>query len=477
MTLRFYNTLTRRLEAFAPIRAGKVAMYTCGPTVYDYAHIGNFRAYVFEDLLRRTLAYFDFEIRQVMNLTDVDDKTIRGACESGKSIDEYTKPYKDAFFEDLKRLRIERAELYPAATEHIDTMIAMIEKLLAKGHAYIADDASVYYAIHQCKDYGKLARIEADGQRSTKRIAHDEYDKENLSDFALWKGWTAADGDVSWPSPWGRGRPGWHIECSAMSMHYLGVHFDIHTGAVDNIFPHHENEIAQSEAVSEEKFVNYWLHCEHLLLDGRKMSKSLGNFYTLRDLLQRGFDGREIRWALMATHYRRHCNFSITRLESAREALQRIDDCLRKLEECRTLDRRESADIQALITRSETAFKQALADDLNLPEVYAIVFELIRQINKIMPRNEIGRKGAGMLLDAFARFDRILGVLDLDHDASIPDWVQSKLDARRQARAERDFSRSDQIRDELSAAGWILEDTLNGQRIYARTGQKKIGRD
>ena len=305
MELQFFNTMNRRVEPFRSINPGEVRMYTCGPTVYNYAHIGNFRAYMFEDLLRRTLEFFGYRVRQVMNLTDVDDKTIRDSRAAGIPLRDFTQKYKQAFFEDLKTLNIEPAEVYPAATDHIPQMIRLISILMEKGFGYRAEDGSVYFSIEKFPDYGKLAKIDRENQRSGVRIKNDEYAKDSVADFALWKAWDELDGDVAWDSPWGRGRPGWHIECSAMSSEYLGDSFDIHTGGIDNMFPHHEDEIAQSEAATGKKWVNYWLHCAHLMVNGEKMSKSLGNFYTLRDLEAMGWRGREIRWVLLGAHYRK----------------------------------------------------------------------------------------------------------------------------------------------------------------------------
>ena len=330
MGLRLFNTYSRQLEEFAPLdTSGKrVKMYTCGPTVYNHAHIGNFRAYLFEDLLQRHLEARGYQVERVMNLTDVDDKTIRGARTSGKRLADFTAIYKDAFFQDMDTLRIKRAQHFPAATEprYIERMIAMIQQLDAQGVAYQAEDGSVYFRLSKFPDYGKLAHLNLDELRPTGRIANDEYEKESIGDFALWKAWDEADGDVGWDSPWGRGRPGWHIECSAMATALLGPELDIHCGGVDNIFPHHEAEIAQSECCTGKKFVRYWLHCAHLMVDGQKMSKSLGNFYTLRDLLAKGFTGREVRFALLTVNYRLPLNFTLPGLESARAALGRIDE-------------------------------------------------------------------------------------------------------------------------------------------------------
>ncbi|MBR4652678.1 MAG: cysteine--tRNA ligase, partial [Kiritimatiellae bacterium] len=294
MEMNVYNSLTRRMGPLVPLADNTIRLYTCGPTVYNYAHIGNFRAYAFEDILRRTIQFNGMKVKQVMNLTDVDDKTIRGANAAGVRLADYTRTYKDAFFADLKKLNIQPAEVYPAATDHIPEMIALVERLVEKGIAYRSDDGSVYFAVTKFPGYGKLAHIDFDHQRTGARCAADEYDKENVGDFALWKAWEESDGPVGWESPWGRGRPGWHIECSAMSMKYLGETFDLHTGGIDNLFPHHENEIAQAEAATGKPFSKYWMHCAHLMVEGHKMSKSAGNFFTLRDILSRGYTGREV---------------------------------------------------------------------------------------------------------------------------------------------------------------------------------------
>ncbi len=329
MSLHLFNTYTRSLELFEPldIIGKRVTMYSCGPTVYNHAHIGNFRAYVFEDVLERHLDYLGFKVERVMNLTDVDDKTIRSSRAAGLPLADFTQPFKDAFFEDLKLLRIRQAAHYPAATEgiYIAKMIEMIELLIARDFAYQAEDGSVYYRISAFAKYGRLAHLNLDELRPSGRVRNDEYEKESIGDFALWKAWTEADGGVGWESPWGRGRPGWHIECSAMATAILGPRLDIHCGAVDNIFPHHEAEIAQSEACTGEQFVRYWAHCGHLVVDGQKMAKSLGNFFTLRDLLAKGYTGREVRYALLS-NYRLPLNFTSESLPAARNSLARIDE-------------------------------------------------------------------------------------------------------------------------------------------------------
>jgi cysteinyl-tRNA synthetase len=327
VTIRLYNTLTRQVEDFVPMDPPRVRMYTCGPTVYNYAHIGNLRAYAFEDLLRRHLEYRGYEVLHVMNLTDVDDKIIRGCREHQVPLAEFTRPFKDAFFEDLRTLAIRPAHHYPAATDHIPDMIALIQRLFERELAYQSDDGSVYFSITRFPDYGRLAHLDTAGLKPGARVDQDEYDKEFVGDFALWKAWTPADGEIGWESPWGRGRPGWHIECSAMSMKYLSESFDIHCGGVDNIFPHHEDEMAQSEGATGKPLARFWIHNAHLVVDGRKMAKSAGNFYALGDLLRHGYGGREIRYVLMAhAHYRQSLNFSLAALDAARASLARLDE-------------------------------------------------------------------------------------------------------------------------------------------------------
>ena len=455
MSMQVFNSLTRRVEPLEPLADNTIRLYTCGPTVYNFAHIGNFRAYTFEDVLRRVIQFNGMKVKQVMNLTDVDDKTIRGANAAGVALTDYTKTYKDAFFADLKVLNVQPAEVYPAATDHIPEMIALVEKLVEKGVAYKSDDGSVYFAVTKFPGYGKLAHIDFDHQRTGARCAADEYDKENVGDFALWKAWEESDGPVGWDSPWGRGRPGWHIECSAMSMKYLGETFDLHTGGIDNLFPHHENEIAQAEAATGKEFVKTWMHCAHLRVNGEKMSKSLGNFFTLRDLLDKGWTGREIRYVLVNAHYRQGLNFAFSALEDARKSLERIDRCVDAL-----AARAKDEPAPAFAQEALDAFTAAVNDDLNVPKAFAALFELVRQTNASGTCSKT-------VLDVFRKMDTVLGVIFFGKaaKAEVPAEVQALLDARAAARAAKNWAESDRLRDAIAAAGWAVKDSKDGQTV------------
>ena len=445
--MNVFNSLTRRVEELKPLADNEIRLYTCGPTVYNFAHIGNFRAYTFEDILRRVVQFNGMKIRQVMNLTDVDDKTIKGANAAGVKLTDYTKTYKDAFFEDLKKLNVQPAEVYPAATDHIPEMIELVQKLMDKGVAYQSEDKSVYFKVREFPGYGKLAHIDFDNQRTGLRCAADEYDKENVGDFALWKAWEPSDGPVGWDSPWGRGRPGWHIECSAMSMKYLGETFDLHTGGIDNLFPHHENEIAQAEAATGKEFVKTWMHCAHLKVNGEKMSKSLGNFFTLRDLIEKGYTGREIRYVLINAHYRSGLNFAFDALEDARKSLARIDNCVEKATE---------GEIPDWAKAHLDDFAAAVNDDLNIPKAFAALFELVRETNA---------KGGAGVLGAFKRMDEVLGVIFFGKEAQaeLPSEIKAMLEARAEARKNKNWAESDRLRDAIAAAGWLVKDSKEGQ--------------
>ena len=459
--IRFYNTMTRQKEDFHPIEAGKVNMYTCGPTVYNYAHIGNFRAYVFEDLLRRYLKYRNYQVTQIMNLTDVEDKIIRDSQEAGLSLDDFTQQYKIAFFEDLKALNIEPAEEYPEATTHITEMVQIIQTLLEQGYAYEAE-GSIYYRIDRFPKYGQLAHFDpGELQRGASgRIDIDEYDKDDVHDFALWKAWSPDDGDIYWDTELGRGRPGWHIECSAMSMKYLGAHFDIHTGGEDNIFPHHENEIAQSEAATGERFVNYWMHCRFLLVDNQKMSKSLGNFYTLRDLLEQGYKPKGLRYALMATHYRQPMNFTLEGLSGAENAVQRLLDFMNALQ---SADGDGAADVAALLQQTQERFEEGLDDDLNIAGALGAIFEMVREVNRSIANGQLSAAAAEQVAALMQRFDAVLGILG--DDEAVDERAEALLLERQTARQQRDFARADAIRDELQQLGYTVEDSPQGSRL------------
>lgn len=467
MDIQLFDTMARKKRKFTPIRERVAKMYTCGPTVYNFAHIGNFRAYLFEDILRRTLEYCGYNVIQVMNLTDVDDKTIRDSKTAGIPLKEYTKKYIEAFFEDLKKLNVEKAEHYPAATDHIQEMIDIIKILMEKGYAYKSDDNSIYFSIAKFKDYGNLARIDMGNQRSGVRINSDEYEKDSVADFALWKTWNEGDGNVWWESPWGKGRPGWHIECSAMSMKYLGKTFDIHTGGIDNMFPHHEDEIAQSEAANGQKFVNYWMHCEYLIVDGQKMSKSLGNFYTVRDLIDKGYSPEEIRWVLISAHYRKKLNFTFDFLKQSRETLKGFKTLFTKLHEI-LKSGKEGSPVSSLIHEAVEKFGNAMADDLNISEALASVFNLLRKTNKLIASDELGFKGAEAVLGAFHNFDTILGVFNLEETEDkeeIPSEIKKLAEERFAARKAKDFAKSDTLRKQLTDLGWAIEDKVGAYSL------------
>src|SRR5205085_4180188 len=468
MPIRFFNTYSRELEEFEPRdpAARPIFMYPCGPTVYSRAHIGNFRAYIFEDLLQRQLALRGYNVHRVMNITDVDDKTIRGARESGVPLQKFTEQFKQAFFEDTHTLRIKRANEYPAATDqrYIDRMIEMIATLISKGFAYLADDKSVYFRINKFPDYGKLAHFDLTQLQSTGRVKHDEYDKEHIGDFALWKGWDEEDGAVKWDSPWGPGRPGWHIECSAMATALLGDQIDIHYGGVDNIFPHHEAEIAQSEGVTGKQFVRMWLHCAHLLVDGQKMSKSLGNFYTIPDVLAKGYTGREIRYALIRVNYRTQLNFTWDGMKEARESLGRINDWLQRLREIAG-DKIENQKINIQLGHE---FEEALDDDLNISAALGFLFETIRETNRAMDENKLDPNAAVAWLNWWNRINQMLDFESAG--AELPEEVAKLAEARAQARLAKDFRKSDELRDKLNALGWEARDTKDGQKITRRAG-------
>ncbi|MEY2499226.1 MAG: cysteinyl-tRNA synthetase [Verrucomicrobiota bacterium] len=473
MTIKLFNTYSRELEEFHPLDpAGReVKIYTCGPTVYSHAHIGNFRAYLFEDLLQRHLELRDYKVRRVMNITDVDDKTIRGSREAKVPLAEFTATFKQAFFEDLDTLRIKRADFFPEATDpkQIAAMIGMIKTLMARDLAYQAEDKSVYFRINKFSEYGRLAHFDLAELRSTGRVKSDEYDKEHVGDFALWKAWDEEDGPVKWESPWGSGRPGWHIECSAMATQLLGEQLDIHCGGVDNIFPHHEAEIAQTEGCTGKKFVRYWMHCAHLMVDGQKMSKSLGNFYTLRDVLARGYRGREVRYALMRVHYRTPLNFTWEAMEEARQAIGRVDDWVRRLREKAEEEnvQRPTSNVQPR-TEESSGFEDALDEDLNISGALGVLFETIRETNRALDLGSLDASAASSRLQWWERIDRVLAIGG--EESAMPAEIAALGEARVQARLAKDWRKSDELRDEIAARGWEARDTKDGQKMMRRGG-------
>ncbi len=469
LPVQLYNTESRHKEIFRPHADNHVKMYTCGPTVYNYAHIGNFRTYVFEDILRRTLKFFGHQVTQVMNLTDVDDKTIRGAIESDQTIADFTQPYKNAFFADIQSLGIERAENYPAATDFIPHMIDFIQKLLAKGIAYKSKDKSIYYSIDKCPKYGRLSHLKLDELQvgaGEARVASDEYDKENASDFVLWKGYDPSrDGKIYWESPFGPGRPGWHLECSTMAMHLLGETLDLHVGAVDNIFPHHENEIAQSEAHTGKTFARFWVHSEHLIVNHKKMSKSLGNFYTLRDLLDKGYSGIEVRYMLMHTHYRTQLNFTFDGLEGAKTSLHRLRDFVQRMQELADPKEASTKRCHLSLKQAIEQFSQGMADDLNISVALAALFDLMHAINVLHEKKKLNGGDASEVLYVLQKLNRVLGIFTFEDETAIPPYLQEMLEQREEARKSRDWTLADQLRHEITASGYVIEDTDQGPRL------------
>jgi cysteinyl-tRNA synthetase len=474
MALKLFNTLSRSIQEFAPLAPPQAGMYCCGPTVYDFAHIGNWRTFVFGDLVRRTLEFKGYAVMHVMNITDVEDKIIKRVRENKTSLREFTGKFEAAFLEDLKTLNCLLPHHLPHATDHIADIIALIEKLIARGIAYKAADGSVYFSIEKYRgcgcNYGQLLKLNFDEMRSGERVKSDEYAKESVADFALWKARVPEDGDVFWKSEsLGEGRPGWHIECSAMSMKVLGESFDLHLGGEDLIFPHHEDEIAQSEGATGKPFVKHWLHGAHLLVEGKKMSKSLGNFFTLRDLLAKGFTGREIRYALLTAHYRETFNFTLDGLHGARTALARIDECLGKLREIGSLGVPPSGGSPVTPPEGGTpnllaAFTAALDDDLNISAAWGAVFEWVRETNRRLADNSLGATDAAAALAAWEKVDSVLGI-GTKSGAEIPAEILALAEARTAAKKAKDFKHADAIRDELKAQGWVIEDTAKGPKL------------
>lgn len=470
--IRVYDTPRREKVDFEPLESGKVRMYSCGPTVWDYAHIGNFRAFLFPDVLKRYLQYRGYQVEHVMNLTDVDDRIVQQVGEQGTDIDSYVSTYIDGFFDDLDRLGIQRADHYPRATQHVDEMIDMISRLVEEGSAY-ERDGSVYFAIESFKPYGQFARLDMSGMRDGVRIDSDKYDKEHVRDFVLWKAWTEADGEIAWDAPFGRGRPGWHLECSCMSMKYLGETFDIHTGGVDLIFPHHQNEIAQSEATTHKPFVRYWLHNEFVNINGTGMSKSLGNNLRLQDI---GDDElvKAYRYLVVTSHYRTILNFTDEALAGARTARRRLNKVCERLSQL-AIDGGTGASPagwEQRVVQAEAEFRTAMDDDLNTPRGVAAIFGLVGEVEKALSGEDLSAASAATALEFLEATDGVLGFLD-EGDAipapaaTLDPTQEAMLQEREQARASKDWARSDELRDQLAAAGILVTDTPDGQEWTA----------
>ena len=465
----FFNTETRKKTHLKTKKNKHVSMYTCGPTVYNYAHIGNYRTYVFEDLLRRVLKMFDYQVHQVMNLTDVDDKTIKGATENKISLDQYTKKFKQAFFEDLRTLNIEKVEHYPEATKYIPAMIDLITSLMDKGYAYKGSDHSIYFSIEKFEQYGKLSNLDKKGLKvgASQRVSNDEYEKDMVADFVLWKSYDSSrDGSIYWESPFGPGRPGWHVECSAMAMGILGETIDIHVGGVDNIFPHHENEIAQSEAHSHKTFATLWLHSEHLIVDNKKMSKSAGNFYTLRDLTEKGYTGRQIRYLLLQTHYKTQLNFTLDGLKASSQTLQRIDDFVYRMKNIKN-ENPPQVEIKKYLIKLVENFSNSLADDLNIAQALAHLFDFIRDMNTLSDEKKLTNQDAQEVLECLALIDKSLGIIEDKEEKKdqIPEKVEEALQERNKAREAKDWGKADFYRNFIHESGYIIEDNEKGSRL------------
>ena len=461
---RLYNTLTRRVEPFAPADGKTVRMYACGPTVYKPAHLGNFRTFLFEDLLRRVISLRGWQNLQVMNLTDVDDKIIKSASERGISIGEVTAPVTEIFHTDRAFLRIQDAERYPRATEHIPEMIAIVQRLMDRKLAYKADDGTVYYAIDKFRDYGKLSRLDTREVKAGARVIQDDYSKENAQDFALWKAAKPEDEatGAAWDSPWGRGRPGWHLECSAMAMKYLGETLDIHCGGIDLIFPHHEDEIAQSEGATGKPFSRFWCHGEFLLTDGSKMAKRLGNVATVQDLRDKGVPAAAFRHFVFSTHYRKQLNMSGDALEASMEGVRRIGDFAARLAEARGAP----PELEGGSVETEAEVMAALFDDLNAPGALGALFTFVRKANAELDRNGVDKRALQKAREVFARINSVLDVVPETEgpDPEVARWVEERLQARKEARARRDFATADSIRAEIESRGIAIEDTPQGTK-------------
>ena len=465
--LRFFNTLTRQVETFEPIERGKVRMYICGPTVWNFAHIGNFRTFIFGDVLRRYLKYKGYDVTHVFNLTDIDDRIINEAAKKGETIDEFTAPYIQYFWEDFDALGMERPEVTPRATHHIPEMIDIIQKLIDNGRAY-ASDGSIYYRISAFPEYGKLSRINFSGNVTggSERVDTDKYDKEDARDFALWK-LVGDNEEPGWDAPFGRGRPGWHIECSAMSMRYLGETFDLHAGGQDLQFPHHENEIAQSEGATGKLFAKYWIHSEFLKIDDATMSKSKGNFFTLRDLREQGYSPLAIRYLLLSIPTRKQLNFTFEGLQAAESTVERLRNFRRLVMESKGVEGSD-AETAAMVSKALADFESSMDDDFNTAAALAAIHDMVREINILIADGKLRSDDRDAVLDALGKFDSVFGILGKEESDILDDTIEALIAERQQARRNRNFPRSDEIRDELAEKGIVLEDTPQGVRWKRR---------
>ena len=470
MTLRLYNSYGRKLQDFKPQRGKKVRMYTCGPTVWDYAHAGNFRTFLFEDVLRRYLRFKGYEVVQVMNITDVEDRIIRGMKEKGMSRKELTTYYEKAFMEDLDALKIERVEFYPKATEHIPEMVDLIERLMEKWYAYRGEDGSTYYDISKFDSYGKLSGIRPKDLKVGARVSQDHYEKAEARDFALWKAWDEDDGDVFWQTELGKGRPGWHIECSAMSMKYLGESFDIHAGGIDLRFPHHENEIAQSEAATGKRLARYWLHSEFLRVSGKEMHKSSGNIVKLRDLVAEGWNPLTVRLFLISAHYRDPLEFTETKLGQAEAERQRLQQFVTRLAERWPARPSRKGNLAKTLLRN---FQTSMDSDLNTPRALAALFTFVKSVNRLMDLGKLGRGEAREILRALKRINGVLGTISFEEERLSKELL-AMIAERDEARKMRDFVRADEIRNQLLKRGIVVEDTSSGT-IWRRIGSPAAG--
>ncbi|MGM5482272.1 MAG: cysteine--tRNA ligase [Nanobdellota archaeon] len=463
MGMKIFNSSAKQKQEFVSLEKSKVKMYTCGPTVYDYAHVGNFRSYIFSDLLKRYLIYKGYQITHVMNITDVDDKTIKGSQNKGETLKEYTSFYTDEFFKDYESLGIKKPDYVPKATETIPEMVELVKKLLEKGYAYKSDDGSVYFNIAKFKEYGKMAHLDMKGLKSGARVSHDNYEKDQASDFVLWKQYKPQeDGSVYWETDLGKGRPGWHLECSAMAMKYLGKSIDIHTGGIDLIFPHHQNEVAQSEAATGKTFVNYWVHCNHLIVEGKKMSKSLGNFHTIRELFNKGFTPKAVRYTLISTHYRQQLNLTEESLKAAETSIKRLEEFMRRLDESKGTQEHKGVD--KLLEELNSNFSVHMDDDLNISGALASLFEFIKKINKLLDEERISAYDAEKIRNNIKKIDSVLGLVKTE-EQTIPEDVEELAKLRLQARKNKDFEQADKFREKIKQKGYHVDDTKDGYKL------------